>query len=140
MPINSDAVDIAAHIGARLLALRKARGLSQKAIAPILGIRVAQVSKIETAESLITIDKLFKAAQFYDVPVAELLPLSTRTNTKRRGVADAPEPFLRDEPEKTDNRILDEANALATDYIAIRSPELRASLAAHVKALLAANT
>ena len=132
MPLNADAIDVARYIGARLVALRDERGLKQKDVAPSLGVKVAQLSKYETAESLIPIDRLMKAAEFFGVSVDGLLP---STAQKVRGMADEAAVFHYNDTEPQADSILNESNALATDFVRIQNPDVRASIAAHVKAL-----
>lgn len=133
MPLNADATDVAKYIAARLIALRDARGLKQKDVAPVLGVKIAQLSKYETAESLIPIDRLMRAAEFFGVPVDGLLPIITPRPL--RGMADEAATFHHDGVEPQTTRILSESNELATAFVSIQSPDVRASVAAHVKAL-----
>lgn len=139
LPISPDARKISEHIAARLVALRKGRGLKQADLVPVLGVKVAQISKYETGDSLITLDNLMKAAQYFDVSIGELLPPTAIPIARETGVADEAAPFLHDAPALSSDNPVAEATALATDFISIRSPEIRASVAAHVKALVNAN-
>lgn len=135
MPISPDARNIAQHIAARLIALRKGRGLKQADLVPVLGVKVAQISKYETGDSLITLDNLVKAADFFDVSVSELLPMTIPVAAPRGGVADEAAPFRYAKFETQTENAVKEATALTTDFVSIRSPDVRASIAAHVKTL-----
>lgn len=138
MPLSADATDVAKYIAARLVALRDARGLKQKDVAPNLGVKISQLSKYETAESLIPIDRLMKAAAFFGVSVDGFLPITAPKPAAHRGMADEPAAFLYDNNVPQASHILSESNALATDFVSIQSPDIRASIAAHVKTLASA--
>jgi transcriptional regulator with XRE-family HTH domain len=58
------------HVGSRLRQLRKARGVSQEALAQQLGVTVQQFQKYERGESRIDASRLFDIAHLLDVPVA----------------------------------------------------------------------
>jgi len=133
MSLNADAIDVAKYIAARLIALRDARGLKQKDVAPSLGVKVAQLSKYETADSLIPIDRLMKAAEFFGVPIDGLLPVTAPKPL--RGMADEAATFHHAHIEPQATQILSESNELATDFVSIQSPNMRASIRAHVKVL-----
>jgi transcriptional regulator with XRE-family HTH domain len=139
LPISPDARKISEHIAARLIALRKGRGLKQADLVLILGVKVAQISKYETGDSLITLDNLMKAAKYFDVSIGELLPPTAISINIKKGVADAAAPFLHDASVVSSDNPVTEATALATDFVSIRSPDIRASVAAHVRALANAN-
>ncbi len=132
MPINPDAKWIATHFAARLTALRKARGLTQAQLAPAMDVKHGQISKYENGESLITLDNLYKAANFFGVDVDDLLPraLPDAAQDTARGVAEAPARF---DHEAT--APLAEADALTTAFLSISDAKVRAAILAHTRAL-----
>jgi transcriptional regulator with XRE-family HTH domain len=76
----------AAAVGARLRALRHARGLSLTHVQQLSGGRIKRVviGSYERGDRVITLQRLARIAEFYDVPVAELLP-DSRTPTPAGG-------------------------------------------------------
>lgn len=135
LSLKPDAERLAKHIAIRLIALRKARGLNQADLVPVLGVQTAQVSKYEKAQSLITLDNLVKAAAFYDVAVEDFLPTPIEQSTMpgepgQGGVADAPTPF-----EHFGASPIAEARQLTHAFLAIDDVRLRAAILNHVETL-----
>ncbi len=62
------------HVGERLRALRKERGLSLAEVAEATGISTSFLSLVETGRSDITLGRLVTLVKFYDTSVEELLP------------------------------------------------------------------
>jgi transcriptional regulator with XRE-family HTH domain len=71
-PSHDTALDTA--LGRALREARKARGLSLTAVAEATGISRSLLSLIETGRSDITIGRLGRLAQLYEIRVAELMP------------------------------------------------------------------
>lgn len=132
MPINEDAARIARHIGTRVQALRKARGLKQADLAPIYGVKHGQVSNYEKGTSLITLDNLYRIAAYFDVPLESLLPPLDSPPTSG-GMAEDQAAFTRDGA-AADN-VVANAQALADLYLSIRDEDVRASLLQHARTL-----
>ncbi|GAB5458104.1 MAG: hypothetical protein Hens3KO_11340 [Henriciella sp.] len=135
MLLKPDAERLAKHIAIRLMALRKARGLNQGDLVPVLGVQTAQVSKYEKAQSLITLDNLVKAAEFYSVAVEDFLPPPSVSATETapegpRGVADEAVPF-----EHFGSAPMTEASQLTDAFLSIDNVQLRAAILAHVQTL-----
>jgi transcriptional regulator with XRE-family HTH domain len=61
--------DIDEHVGARLRKRRMARGLSQGALAAILGVSFQQLHKYETGENRISVSRLYQLCLVLDVPL-----------------------------------------------------------------------
>jgi transcriptional regulator with XRE-family HTH domain len=61
--------DIDEHVGARLRKRRIARGLSQGALATILGVSFQQLHKYETGENRISVSRLYQLCLVLDVPL-----------------------------------------------------------------------
>lgn len=66
-PTDEDAV-----IGARITALRKARGLTQTALGEAIGVAFQQVQKYEKGKNRIGAGRLQGIAKFLEVPVSTL--------------------------------------------------------------------
>lgn len=135
MSLKPDAERLAKHIALRLMALRKARGLNQADLVPILGVQTAQVSKYEKAQSLITLDNLVKAAEFYNVAVEDFLPTPIASETETapanpRGVADDAATF-----EHFGSAPIAEAAQLTEAFLSIDDVQLRAAILTHVQTL-----
>jgi transcriptional regulator with XRE-family HTH domain len=96
-----------AVLGARLRVLRKARGLSQTALAQMLGVTFQQVQKYENGSNRISALTLLKLAAALEVEATDLL---SDIGSDAAVGADA------------------EAEKLTADFARIRSPELRASV------------
>lgn len=127
---------IAEYVAVRLVALRKARGLRQSDLAPILGVQGGQISKYEKADSLITLDNLYKAAEFFEVPLSDLLPpavfgqTEAAAETRPAGMAEAQPTFQGAEASPTA-----QSAELSNAFLSIRNPALREALLQHAKAL-----
>ena len=63
-----------ADLGVALRAARNARGLSLAQVAEATGVSRSLLSLIETGRSDITIGRLSRLAQLYELPLAELVP------------------------------------------------------------------
>jgi transcriptional regulator with XRE-family HTH domain/DNA-binding CsgD family transcriptional regulator len=61
-------------LGQRLRGLRTARGLSQDALAEAVGTRARMLSKIESGQSSVSLERLYALAQALEVEPQELLP------------------------------------------------------------------
>lgn len=61
-------------MGARLRSLRKGRGLSVRQVAEATGISASFLSLVETGRSDITIGRLVRLVEFFEVSLLELLP------------------------------------------------------------------
>lgn len=61
-------------LGARLRALRSARGLSVRSVAETIGISPSFLSLVETGKSDITIGRLTRLVGFYGISLIDLLP------------------------------------------------------------------
>lgn len=57
-------------VAARIVALRKSRGLSQSPLARTLGVTFQQVQKYENGTNRITADRLAKLATLFEIPVS----------------------------------------------------------------------
>jgi len=145
-PIESPRLDeistvkyIAEYIAVRLIALRRSKGLRQADLAPVLGVQGGQISKYEKADSLITLDNLYKVAAFYDIPVSDLLPplcsdsVAPEVGSPRGGFAEARTGF-----EYANASPTTQSGELATAFLSIKNPQIRAALLEHAKALAAA--
>lgn len=58
------------HIGRRLRALRKERGLSLMQVGEIVGVTPQQASRLERAENQLTANHIYSFARAFGVPVA----------------------------------------------------------------------
>jgi transcriptional regulator with XRE-family HTH domain len=67
-----DATEIDQFLGARITALRKAKGLSQTALGTALGVTFQQVQKYEKGLNRVGAGRIQVIAKFFDVPVAML--------------------------------------------------------------------
>ena len=59
-------------VGARIRLTRKARGLSQQALAAAVGLTFQQIQKYERGANRVSASKLAEIAAFLQVPVSEL--------------------------------------------------------------------
>lgn len=66
-PTKLSAAEIDQHVGRTIRALRKAKGVSQEALADKLGITFQQIQKYERGANRISASKMFAAAAFLDV-------------------------------------------------------------------------
>ena len=62
-----DPVDV--HVGGRIMAFRRARGLSQTELARRLAVSFQQIQKYETGANRISASRLWAAGQAMDVPI-----------------------------------------------------------------------
>ena len=63
-------------LGARLLALREKRGLSQKTVAELLEVTRTQISDIENGKSGTNLDRFYQLCKFYQVSADYLLGIT----------------------------------------------------------------
>jgi quercetin dioxygenase-like cupin family protein/DNA-binding XRE family transcriptional regulator len=70
----SVAMQVSSQIGSRLRALRRERGHSLTRVAEGTGISRSFLVLVEGGKSDITITKLMRLAQFYGVPISDVLP------------------------------------------------------------------
>lgn len=61
------------NIARNLIQARKQKGLSQERLALASGVSIAQIKRIELAQTNVTVDLLNKLADALDVNVAELI-------------------------------------------------------------------
>ena len=66
-------------VGARVAALRKARGVSQTVLSGALGVSFQQVGKYEQGHNRLSSSRLQEIAKFFDVPVSALFGDETET-------------------------------------------------------------
>ncbi len=75
-----DPIDIA--VGARIRVLRKVRGLSQQALAEVIGVTFQQIQKYERGANRVSASMLSRIASTLDAPVSEMfgegIPQSNR--------------------------------------------------------------
>ena len=62
--------------GARILALREQKKLSQQAVADMLGVTRTQISDIENGKSGTNLDRFYQLCQYYRVSADYLLGLT----------------------------------------------------------------
>lgn len=79
-------------IGERIRHLRKARRASQTEIGAVLGVKYTQIQKFELGANRLSASQLFELAQYFNVPVAALLPAQSAT---RKVAEPAPSPAAR---------------------------------------------
>ena len=65
---TSTAID--AHVGARLRALRRGRGVTQSDLGAWLGVSYTQVQKYERGVDRVSAARLFEIARVFKVPIA----------------------------------------------------------------------
>ncbi|MHB1242148.1 MAG: helix-turn-helix domain-containing protein [Gaiellaceae bacterium] len=76
-PLSSaTALEPPAGVGAGLRALRRERGLSLSTVARATGISASFLSLVENGRSDITIGRLVRLVDFYDISIVDLLPPS----------------------------------------------------------------
>lgn len=75
-PANGDdRVDnVYPYVGARLRALRIGQGMTQVSVAKLIGVSPQQYQKYEDAQSKCSLTNLMILAEYYGVPMTELLP------------------------------------------------------------------
>ena len=134
-------VDMA--VGARIRLTRKARGVSQQALAEAVGLTFQQIQKYERGSNRIGSSRLYEFAKVLDVPVSYFFdempsnalsgrPMSGRG---RKGFGEAGTPF---EQEK-DPLIKRETLELVRAYYKIREGRVRKRIFEMVKAVGAAS-
>lgn len=119
MPRQLEAEDQA--IAARIVALRKSRGLSQSTLARSLGVTFQQVQKYERGTNRITADRLAKLAALFEVPVSAFFD-----------EPDEPQPFTTG---LSSLLRLDGAEELARAYAEIANPETQRAVLSLVRTL-----
>jgi transcriptional regulator with XRE-family HTH domain len=62
------------HIAARLVMLRRARGLSQLALGDAIGVSFQQIQKYENAQNRIAASRLLRIARALDCKIADFIP------------------------------------------------------------------
>lgn len=108
-------------IAARIVALRKSRGLSQSVLANALGVTFQQIQKYESGTNRITADRLAKLAVLFEVPVSAFFD-----------EPDEPQPFA---TRLSSLLSLDGAKELAQAYAEIENPETRRAVLNLVRTL-----
>ena len=71
-------------LGARIRELRKGKGLSQEALAEMIGIEPRHVSRIEVGKSYPTISRLEKISEVLGVPMRDLFDFDHLENPDER--------------------------------------------------------
>ncbi|WP_296715538.1 helix-turn-helix domain-containing protein [Tistrella sp.] len=132
---SASAQMIDAHVGARLLALRQMREISQHQLGEALGLTFQQVQKYERGLNRISAGRLYIAATFLGVPVAYFfdgLPTGTDLEAWLSGdqLAEAPATLSAGTPVTTEDRQLQD---LLVAYARIEDPGRRQALAAAVR-------
>ena len=96
-----DATEIDQLLGARITALRKAKGLSQTALGTALGVTFQQVQKYETGVNRVSASRLHQAAMAMGCSVGDFFPARPKiegeaellhpvlTSAEGRGLAEA---------------------------------------------------
>ena len=74
-------------VGARIAALRKARGLSQSTLGRAVGVSFQQVGKYEKGQNRLGSSRLQQIAEFFDVPVSTLFSDEVETTLEIRSFA-----------------------------------------------------
>ena len=77
-----DATETDHILGARIAAVRKAKGLSQTALGTALGVTFQQIQKYEKGQNRMGAGRLQVAAKFLDVPVSMLFSDDTEAKEK----------------------------------------------------------
>lgn len=108
-------------IAARIVALRKSRGLSQSALASALGVTFQQIQKYERGTNRITADRLAKLATLFEVPVSAFFDQPDEPHPLATGLSS----LLR----------LDGAEELARAYPLIENSENRRAVLSLVRTL-----
>lgn len=132
---SASAQVIDAHVGARLLALRQMREISQHQLGEALGLTFQQVQKYERGLNRISAGRLYIAATFLGVPVAYFfdgLPTGADLDAWLNGdqLAEAPAMLSTNTPVTTEDRQLQD---LLVAYARIEDPMRRQALAAAVQ-------
>lgn len=108
-------------VAERMVVLRKARGLSQSAIALVLGVTFQQVQKYENGTNRITADRLAKLAAQFEVPITAFFGESDQSEPITAGLSSL--------------LSLDGADELVRAYAQIETPETRRVVLSLVRAL-----
>ncbi len=66
------------HVGAQIRARRKARKITQQAVAQATGVTFQQVQKYEKGTNRVSASKLFEIAQFLGLEIADFFPRGGR--------------------------------------------------------------
>lgn len=123
-----DANQIDLHVGRRVRLRRKACGLSQQALATMLGLTFQQVQKYERGTNRISASKLFQIAHALRVPVEFFFGgLSDRSQAEEQA----------DDPASIADALLASQGGLelAKAYLHIRQPRIRRGLVNLAEAL-----
>lgn len=67
---NKQATDVDRQVGLRIVALRKAKGLSQTALGAAVGVTFQQIQKYERGLNRVGAGRLGNIARFFEVPVS----------------------------------------------------------------------
>lgn len=78
-------MDINQITGYRIKEIRTQRGFTAQAVADVLNLTKGAYSNIENGKSGITVSKLDTIAQFFEVPITELLGSSSSNNQTING-------------------------------------------------------
>lgn len=70
--VEADPVDL--HVGARVRAVRKLRGISQEALASAAGVSFQQIQKYEKGYNRISASMLTRIAEALESPVSDFFP------------------------------------------------------------------
>jgi transcriptional regulator with XRE-family HTH domain len=73
-------MSIIEHVGGRIREIRKEKGLSQEALAQVLGTTANTISRWETSTYRPTIDDLEKMSRFFEVVITDFFPPEEETN------------------------------------------------------------
>jgi transcriptional regulator with XRE-family HTH domain len=76
-------MSIIEHVGGRIREIRKAKGLSQEALAQVLGTTANTISRWETATYRPTIDDLERLARFFEIAIMDFFPPEEETNNSQ---------------------------------------------------------
>jgi transcriptional regulator with XRE-family HTH domain len=73
-------MSIIEHVGGRIREIRREKGLSQEALAQVLGTTANTISRWETSTYRPTIDDLEKLSRFFEVVITDFFPPEEETN------------------------------------------------------------
>mgnify|MGYP001800762030 CR=1 FL=1 len=76
--------DVYEHVGKQLRALRAKNGLTQSEVAKIIKVSPQQYQKYEDAQTKCSLNYIFNLAEFYTVPVDEILPMPSPAPTAEK--------------------------------------------------------
>ena len=128
------ATDVDEHVGGRLRKRRVARGLSQDALAKILGVSFQQLHKYETGENRLSVSRLYQLCLVLDVPLDWFFEGLTGGAAESRHAADFNQSVSSYERASTVNT--GEAMTLLRAFHKLRDPRMR-ELAISLVAMLA---